>query len=330
MAETALSAVADSVQLHREAEGPAGGPATRQHLHQAVDYYTDHYGRYAPNVLAGEIHRARQIVVDMLTQSQRGHDRTELRRLAGWLSALLGNLAFHCSDYPGAHIHLGTASRLSTSVGEHRLTGWSLGAQSILACFGQRPDHALDIAGQAHEYATTALHRAQITAWCELRALAALGRRSDAAQAATRAQHEMDAAEDEPGRFGFDRAEFHQHLAESALRLGDTSSAAGHAETAISLKTTGSGGWAAATAILARTHAADRNPADATALASSVLDTVPADRLRETTRQRLSALDREHQAARSPGTGSADLHMRLLALPAHIPAQRSSPEPNGH
>ncbi|WP_211212878.1 hypothetical protein [Actinopolyspora mortivallis] len=281
-------------------------------------------------MLAGEIHRARHMVVDMLTHDQHEADRTELRRLAGWLSALLGNLAFHTSDYAGAHIHLGTGARLGASVGEHHLAGWSLGAQSMVACFGQRPAEALELAGHAHDYADAPLRRAQITAWCELRALAALGRRGDAAAATTRAQRDMDSATDQPGRFGFDRAEFHQHLAESALRLGETRQASEHAATAVSLKATGSPGWAAATVIRARAAAAEHAPADATALATTVLDTIAPEHLRETTRQRLTALDQDMRAERRPSPDSREFHDRLRALPAPTPAQGTSPEPNGH
>lgn len=329
MADSALTAVADSVQLQREIEGPAGGPATRDQVHQAIDYYAGHYALYTPAALAGEIHRCRQMVVDMLTHPQHDTSRTELRRLAGWLSAQLGDLAFTCSDYAGAHIHLGTGARLGTSIGENRLAAWSLGAQSMVAFFGDRPADALDLAHQAREYADTPLRHAQITAWCELRALAVLGRRSDAEHTAAQAQHHMDAADDEPGRFGFDRAELHQHLAESALCLGNIPSTRRHAETAISLKTIGSGGWAAATVILARAHAAENNPADATALASTVLDTVPPAHLRETTRRRLAALDTDLHAERSPAATSHHLRERLRALPAHTPAARTSSEPNG-
>ncbi|WP_245560090.1 hypothetical protein [Actinopolyspora halophila] len=329
MAETALTAVADSVALQRDLEGPAGGPGTRQHVQQAVDYYARHYSRYAPSVLAGEIHRARQMVVDMLTHDQHEADRAELRRLAGWLSALLGNLAFHTCDYAGAHIHLSTGARLGSSVGEGHLAGWSLGAQSMVAAFGQRPTDALELAQHAHDYADTPLRRAQITAWCELRALAALGRRSDAAAAAARAQHHMDSATDQPGRFGFDRAEFHQHLAESALRLGQTTAARDHADTALSVKPHGSPGWAAVTVILARTHAAEHAPADATAVATTVLDTVPTTHLRETTRQRLTALDQDLHTEHRPAPAAREFHDRLQTLPAPTPAQRTSSEPNG-
>ncbi|HEX2290024.1 MAG TPA: hypothetical protein VHH53_07500, partial [Pseudonocardiaceae bacterium] len=164
----------------------------------------------------------------------------------------------------------------------------------------------------------------------ELRALATLGYRDDARRAATVAQRHMDTAgRDEPGRFVFDHAELNQHLAEAFLRLGDTSAARLHAGRSLELKTTGSGGWAAATVILARAHAAEHSTADATALAKSVLDTVPPALLRETTRRRLTALNADLLSERRSGQASRDLHDRLQTLPAHIPAQRTSPEPNG-
>jgi hypothetical protein len=330
MADNALTAVADSVQLQLESEGPGGGLATREQVQRSVDYYAMNYARYTPSILAAEIHRCRTMVVDMLVCGQTERDRTELRRLAGWLSALLGDLAFTLSDYAGAHIHLGTGARLGIAVGENRLAGWSLGAQSMVALFGDRPVDALDLARQAGEYADTALHRAQILAWCELRALATLGRRSEARHAATLAQRHMDTADrDELGRFGFDRAELHQHLAEAFLFLGDTSAACVHADRSLELKRLGSGGWAAATVILARAYAAQHSTAEAAALANSVLDAVPPASLRETTRRRLMALDAELLSERRPGQASRDLHDRLLTLPAHVPAQCTSTEPNG-
>jgi hypothetical protein len=64
-------------------------------------------------------------------------------------------------------------------------------------------------------------------------------------------------------------------------------------------------------------------------LATSVLDMVPPASLRETTRRRLSALDADLLSERHPGQASRDLHDRLQTLPAHIPVQHISPEPNG-
>jgi hypothetical protein len=82
MVDNALTAVADSVQLHREIEGPGGGPATREQVQWAVDYYAMNYARYTPSFLAAEIHRCRTMVVDMLARDQPERNRTELRRLA--------------------------------------------------------------------------------------------------------------------------------------------------------------------------------------------------------------------------------------------------------
>ena len=48
MADNASTAVADSVQLHCEIEGPGGGPATREQVQRAVDYYAMNYARYTP------------------------------------------------------------------------------------------------------------------------------------------------------------------------------------------------------------------------------------------------------------------------------------------
>ena len=41
---------------------------TREQVQRAVDYYTVHYARDIPRVLATEIHRCRAMVVDMLTR----------------------------------------------------------------------------------------------------------------------------------------------------------------------------------------------------------------------------------------------------------------------
>jgi hypothetical protein len=60
MVDNALTAVADSVQLHREIEGPVGGPATHEQVQRAVDYYAMNYARYTPGILATEIHRRHQ------------------------------------------------------------------------------------------------------------------------------------------------------------------------------------------------------------------------------------------------------------------------------
>ncbi|WP_420162209.1 XRE family transcriptional regulator [Nocardiopsis sp. CNT-189] len=311
MADHSLTSVTDSLALQLEVEGPAGGPQTREQAHRALHYFATRYGDYPPAVMAGEVHRCRGLVVAMLACPQADRDRRELRALAGWLSALLGNFVFHASDYSGAHIHLGTGARLGTDVGDVRLASWSTGAQAMVASSQGRDADALELAVQASELASGALQQAQMAAWAELGPLSRMGLAREARDAARRARLRMDAAEEDTrSRWGFDRAELHQHLAEAHLALGESGEARRHAETARGLKRTGSGGWAAATAILARARAAERDAGGACALAEEVLDSVPADSLRETTRRRLHALQTDLAAApdRRPApwpTGSA-------------------------
>ncbi|MFI6575653.1 hypothetical protein ACIBFB_07610 [Nocardiopsis sp. NPDC050513] len=270
-----LTAVADSIALH----GP--GTGVLDLAERAVEFYSSHYSDYPPRVLAAEVARCRSALIDGSAVS------TDVRRVVGWLSGLLGSLAHHTGDVSASLIHFGTAARVGEDLGEHRLAGWALGAQSMVVMAQDRHVEALELADQAEEFADDALRRAQIAAWCRLRPLAALGDRERLDDAVTAARRRMDAADrEEPGRFGFDRAEFHQHLAE-ALAGHDPAEAERHARTSIGLKRAGSPGWAAATAILARTYAARRDAPSATALGMSVLEAVPDGCLRANTRTRL-------------------------------------------
>ncbi|WP_326635349.1 XRE family transcriptional regulator [Streptosporangium sp. NBC_01755] len=328
-----LAALRDSVTLALEVEGPAGGPLALENLAAALAYYDVNYSAFPPGLLAIEVHRTRALVSGMLKLPQLDGARVELRRLAGWLSALVGNLAFHLSDYPAAAIHFATAARLGTAVGDNDLICWSLGAQAMTAYTGNRPVEALELAQQAYEYAETPLRRAQILAWGQLRSLAYLGEssRSDAALVMANAQRKLEADPDgeRPGRFGFDRAELQLHLAETNLQLGDHAAARGHAETSRRSLPVGRPGWAAATLVLARAEAARGQLSDAAALGIEVLDVIPAPALRETSRVRLRDLNHDLFTVASPGVEAEDLQDRIRALPALMLVGRISDEPNG-
>ncbi|MEU3017974.1 hypothetical protein ABZ635_11350 [Nocardiopsis sp. NPDC007018] len=273
-----LTAVADSIALN----GPGAGAVDL--AERAVEFYAVRYSDYPPPVLAAEVARCRALLINGNSTS------TDVRRVIGWLSGLLGSLGHHTGDVPASLIHFGTASRVGEELGERRLAGWALGAQSMVTMSQDRYTEALELADRAEVFADDDLRMAQITAWCRLRPLAALGDRPRLDEAITTARRHMDAADrEEPGRFGFDRAEFHQHLAEALLGY-EASESARHAETSIRLKRVGSPGWAAATAILARTYATRRDPQNASALGMSVLETVPAGSLRANTRSRLFRL----------------------------------------
>lgn len=269
-----LTAVADSIRLH-------GADAGEDLAEQALGFYESRYSDFPPRVLAAEVARCRSLLI--------GNTGVDARRVLGWMSALLGNLAHHTGDPTGALIHLGTAARVGEQVGDPGLTGWALGAQSMVTMGRNRPAEALELAEQAAHYAHTPLRSAQITAWCRLRPLVALGDTDALTVHVTQALRDMDRAEEEPGRFGFDRAEFEMHLAEAFLQH-DPALAAQHAQTSVSLKRSGSPGWAAAVTVHARAQASRRQAQDAVALGESVLDTVPSGSLRATTHGRLRSL----------------------------------------
>jgi hypothetical protein len=330
----ALAAVRESVQLALEAEGPSGGPLAVEQLNAAWQYFAVSYSAFPPGLLAIEVHRTRALVTAMLRVDQSEAARGELRRIGGWLSALAGNLAFHLGDYPAAQIHLSTAARLGATVGDDQLTCWALGAQAMTARAQLRDAQALDLARQAFEFADTPLRRAQILSWAELPALARLGRqhRSDVARVTAAAQDEFAADPDggAPGRFGFDRAELHLHIAEASLVLADHAQARAHALNSQSATSSGRPSWVAATLTLARAEAMRGELTDAAALGNAVLDGIPADSLRQTSRIRLRALDQDVARAGSSSAEIRDLADRLRALPPLAPVGRVSDEPNGH
>ncbi|MFD0850858.1 hypothetical protein ACFQ07_01310 [Actinomadura adrarensis] len=130
----ALQALRDSIILGLEVEGPAGGPQTRTSLHEAMTYYGLNYSASPPGVLAEEVHQVRQLASRMLTRHELSvPDRRELRRIGGWLSALVGNLAFHLQDYAAASVHMQSATRLADAVGDQWLACWTLGARAMIA-----------------------------------------------------------------------------------------------------------------------------------------------------------------------------------------------------
>ncbi|MFB9687455.1 hypothetical protein [Amycolatopsis plumensis] len=281
------AAVSESVELVLEVEGPVGGPLTLAQLDQAVRYYATEYARFPPDRLTAEVRRCRSAVNSMLGHAPPAGRRGELRVLGGWLSALLGNLAHHRGEHTVADIHLRTAVGLATDAGHPRLRAWALWARSMVARRQGNAATALVLARAGSISAQGPLQQAQGLAWAELPSLVALGH--DPSPAIAAAQRAMDAAPaEEPGRFGFDRAEFHLHLAEALLAAGRPAAALSHATTSRDRKPPGSPGWVAATLALALAEVRRGELEHATGLAALVLDTVPPGRFRDTSRQRLT------------------------------------------
>ncbi|MBG0825760.1 helix-turn-helix transcriptional regulator [Planomonospora sp. ID91781] len=296
---------------------PYGGPTVVELAEAAVEHYALNYSKHPPAVLFDEVHAARGMLVDALATPADPAVGVGLRRTAGWMSALLGNLAHHLGDHTGARAHLSVAASFGEHTGDARLTGWALGAHSMVARARGNLTAALGHAEAGLQHAAGPLARAQLLAWAMLPTLAQLGRATEAEQALAEATTalEADPAGGAPGRFGFDAAELALHEAEALLALGWPGRAAARAEASAGVCVPDTPGWAAATLVLAQTEATGQ-PGDAAARALSVLERVPADRLRSTARARLTALS---TALEGTDTGSVrDLQERVRTLPPPI------------
>ncbi|MEU4831983.1 hypothetical protein [Streptosporangium sp. NPDC023615] len=311
-----LPAVRESLRLAL-LDAPRGGPVVVELAEAAVEHYALTYSRHAPSVLFDEVHAARGLLGDALAAPADDVTGVELRRAAGWLSALLGNLAFHLADHSGARAHLAVAMALGEHAGDARLVSWVLGASSMLARAHHDLPAALTHAQAGLERAPSAPARAQLLGWAVLPSLAGLGRTAEAERALSEATAILsaDPTGGAPGRFGFDAAELDLHEAEAWLALGRADRAVRRAEASVAGCVLHAPGWAAATLVLAQAEASTR-PGDAAARALGVLEQVPADRLRSTSRERLrrvaSTLGEVDVAA------VRDLRERLRVLPPPV------------
>ncbi|WP_371780721.1 helix-turn-helix domain-containing protein [Streptosporangium subroseum] len=311
-----LPAVRESLRLAL-LDAPYGGPVVVELAEAAVEHYALNYSRHAPALLFDEVHGARGLLGDALASPVDPVTGNDLRRAAGWLSALLGNLAYHLADHSGARAHFAITVSLGERVGDARLTAWALGAQSMVARARLDLPAALAYAQAGLERASGPLVRAQLLGWAVLPSLAQLGQAAEAERVLSEATSTLaaDPAGGAPGRFGFDAPELDLHESEAWLALGRTDRAATRAEASAAGCVLLTPGWAAATIVLAQTEAPAR-PGDAAARALDVLERIPPDRLRSTTRDRLRAL-----VATLDSTDTAvvrDLHERVRTLPPPI------------
>ncbi|MDP9870222.1 MULTISPECIES: helix-turn-helix domain-containing protein [Streptosporangium] len=313
MTAAGLPAVRESLRLAL-LDAPYGGPVVVELAEAAVEHYALHYSRHVPAHLFDEVHAARSLLGEALAAPVNATIGAELRRAAGWLSALLGNLAFHLADHAGARAHLAVAASFGEHVGDARLTTWAYGAQSMVArARGDLPT-ALRHAEASAAHAVGQLGHAQALGWALLPTLARLGRAADAEQALTEATTALDAdpAGGAPGRFGFDVAELALHEAEAWLALGHSDRALVRASASAASCVAYTPGWAAATLVVAQAEVGVQ-PGDAAARALDVLERVPAERLRSTARSRLGVLTVALGGA--DAASARDLRERVRDLP---------------
>ncbi|WP_435059073.1 Twin-arginine translocation pathway signal [Streptomyces sp. bgisy060] len=308
-----LPAIRESVQW-AVLDAPEGSASLVALAEAAVEHYALNYSKHPPATLHDEVRATRNLLSTVVAAADRETARG-LRRQVGWLSALLGNLAYHLDDRAGARAHLTLAGAIGESTGEAALTAWSSGALAMVATARQDWDHARGHAEHGLQHAPAGLRRAQLLGWALLPTLAALGHASRADDVVSESDEIMQSATELPGRFGYDRAEHRLHVAEAHLTLERHDRAAEVARTSIAAAPEHTPGWVAATLVLALAEAHDA-PEDAAGRALGILALIPPARLRATARTRLARLSRVLDPA-TTGAG-AELAERLRALPAPI------------
>ena len=311
-----LPAVRETLAL-AAADAPRGSAALVEVADAAVEHYQLGYSTHPPHVLFDEVRGARAVLSGPLGDPADPATGRDLRRSAGWLSALLGNLAHHLGDATGARAHLAHAAATGHSLDEQRLAAWAHGALAMVSNSGGDHTHALAHAERGSALAQGPLQRAQLLAWAQLPALAALGRESDADLVLAEADDALDSATEQPGRFGYDRAEHLVHLAEAHLLLSRPRRAADAADESLTTKQDGTPGWVAAS-LLRSLADASRDPGQAAARALTSLDHVPANRIRANSRARLHRLDAA--LADTDGTQVRDLREWVRTLPDLVDA----------
>ncbi|MEW1724677.1 Twin-arginine translocation pathway signal [Streptomyces sp. NPDC093109] len=308
-----LPAIRESVQW-AVLDAPGASPAVVALAEAAVEHYALNYSKHPPAVLLEEVRGTRNLLSTAVATADR-ETAQGLRRQVGWLSALLGNLAYHLDDRAGARTHLTLAGALGESTQEPALTAWTSGALAMVATARKDWNHARGHAEYGLQHAPEGLRRAQLLGWALLPTLAALKRAPEADDVVSESDEIMRSATELPGRFGYDRAEHRLHVAEAHLTLERYDRAADVAHESIAAAPAHTPGWVAATLVLALAEARDA-PDQAAGRALDVLDLIPPARLRATARTRLARL--EHLLNTTTAGPGAALAERLRALPAPI------------
>ncbi len=320
---TGQGAVLESVLLTLRVEGPGGGPVTHEQLELAVEHYARVYWGTPTTVLFDQVRRCRQLAGVMLDHPQPAGRLRHLHLVAGWLSALLGNLSFHLGEYAAARAHLGAAGRLGEAAGHHGLIAWVRGAQSMVALYGGRVETALRLAREGQGFAPSPLARAQLASWGEARALARMGDRRGVLEAIARGSRAIESAQEHRGLggvFSFSAGELQQYCGTACLWLDLPKKAKQHVEQALELRDTPAA-RAMAFLDLAAAQSQLGYPAEASQIAAEVLE-MPSEYLIDPIVRRASELSSVLEPHRSLAP-VRDFEERLTSLVSSTTSRRA-------
>ncbi|MEE1820972.1 hypothetical protein PUR61_01965 [Streptomyces sp. BE20] len=165
----------------------------------AITGIVDRYERLGPHQLVGEAKLLRGMLHTLLVGHQPPRTRTELYRLAGQASGLLGYMAINADRPAAAQAYSTEALELAGEIGDRGLQMWALGTRSLGYYYQGRYDLADEAAAAGVALAPEHPQAIRLLANGRARALARAGHRLQALNAIDQALQLSDRHDVPPG-----------------------------------------------------------------------------------------------------------------------------------
>jgi tetratricopeptide (TPR) repeat protein len=178
----------EALDASREAGSSSLAPGTIDKLHHAIDHYTTAFPSTPADKLYEEVLPVRRWVGSLMNGKLTLGEHRELIIAAGWMSALLGLLAYDRRDYAALRAWCDDGRDRGIEAEHLELAAWSREPLAIAAFYSGHPDRALALAREGLALAPKRSAVEYKLAAQEMRALAALGDRHGFAEARRRAE----------------------------------------------------------------------------------------------------------------------------------------------
>jgi tetratricopeptide (TPR) repeat protein len=149
------AAARESMELSRQVEASELGPTTLEHLELTVERLGLIFLNTPPDQLSEEIRWHRHRAGALLQGRQTLGERRHLYVALGWLTGLLGHLAFDLGEYATARTHCLTALQLASEADHRDLGAWIRSIQAMIALYSRRFQEAVDFAWAGEELGVT-------------------------------------------------------------------------------------------------------------------------------------------------------------------------------
>jgi transcriptional regulator with XRE-family HTH domain/tetratricopeptide (TPR) repeat protein len=151
--DTLGAAARESIELSRQVEASELGPTTLEHLELTVERLGLIFLNTPPEQVSEELGWHRHRATELLTGKQTLAERRHLYVALGWLTGLLGHLAFDLGHYSAARTHCLTALQLAHEADHRELGAWIRSLQAMIALYSGWFQEAADLAWAGEELA---------------------------------------------------------------------------------------------------------------------------------------------------------------------------------